>query len=235
MRVWGIADLHLSQANPERRGRFAARWADHALKIAAEWNQTVAREDLVVLPGDISMARNHRDLQPDLNWLESLPGTKVLSPGNHDAWWNGLERIRPMLRPSLQAVQGTAVEVGGVIVCGARGCSAEPGVAPDLERSELASLEAALAHARSLCQPGQPLFVLWHFPPHDRRGHAGPVVERLARAEATCCVFGHLHQLAQWASVVQGIQDGVKYACVAADAIGFRPIRLDGALVTPRR
>ena len=37
--------------------------------------------DLVLLPGDLSMARNHRDLQPDLAWLDRLPGTKVLAAG----------------------------------------------------------------------------------------------------------------------------------------------------------
>ena len=235
MRIWGIADLHLSQAQPESRGRFAGRWRDHAAKLAQNWIQTVARDDLVLLPGDLSMARNHRDLQPDLEWLERLPGTKVLSPGNHDGWWNRLERIEPMLRPTERAVQGSALGIGGVVVCGARGCSAEPGVDPDLERAELAALDSALAQGSSLRRPGQPLYVLWHFPPFDRLGQPGPAVERLTRAEATCCVFGHLHQLGQWASVVQGVHDGVRYACVAADAVGFRPIRLDTPRVTPRR
>ena len=54
--------------------------------------------DLVLVPGDVSMARNHRDVQADLAWLDRLPGTKVLAPGNHDQWWNGIEKIRPMLR-----------------------------------------------------------------------------------------------------------------------------------------
>ena len=51
--------------------------------------------DLVLIPGDLSMARNHRDLQPDLAWLDRLPGIKVVSPGNHDQWWNGAARNPP--------------------------------------------------------------------------------------------------------------------------------------------
>jgi len=94
MTVWAIADLHLSFAHPDRRERYAGRWRDHAAKIEAGWREVVGPGDLVLLPGDLSMARNHRDLQPDLAWLDRLPGTKVLAPGNHDLWWNGAEKIR---------------------------------------------------------------------------------------------------------------------------------------------
>ena len=81
MNVWAISDLHLSFARPDRRERYAARWRDHAARIEEHWRSAVDRDDLVLLPGDLSMARNHRDLQPDLVWLDRLPGTKVLAPG----------------------------------------------------------------------------------------------------------------------------------------------------------
>src|SRR3954463_16051479 len=128
--VWAIADLHLSFARPERRERHAGRWRDHAARIEREWREAVGRDDLVLLPGDLSMARNHRDLQPDLAWIDRLPGTKVLSAGNHDSWWNGVEAIRPMLRRSMMAVGGDAVATHGVVVCGALGAPVpgdEPG------------------------------------------------------------------------------------------------------------
>ena len=235
MRIWGIADLHLSGAVPGSQEQHAARWRDHTARIAEAWSRAVDPGDLVLIPGDISMAQNHRQLQPDLNWLERLPGRKVLAPGNHDRWWNSLERIRPMLRPGQLAVEGTAIEVDGVIVCGARGCSAEPDGSAELQARQLQLLDDALVQAEAMRGPGQPLYVLWHYPPHDRRGHPGPVVDRLVHANATCCVFGHLHQLGQWTSLVQGVRNGVKYACVAADAVGFRPIRLDAPPVTLRR
>ncbi len=81
MNVWAISDLHLSFGRPERRDRFAARWRDHADKLERGWRDAVGPGDLVLLPGDLSMARNHRELQPDLEWLGALPGTKVLAPG----------------------------------------------------------------------------------------------------------------------------------------------------------
>jgi uncharacterized protein len=230
--VWAISDLHLSFAHPERRERYAARWRDHAGKIEQNWRDVVGPGDLVLLPGDLSMARNHRDLQPDLEWLGRLPGTKVLAPGNHDRWWNGVEAIRPMLRRSLVAVGGDAVALSGVVVCGTMGLAAppfEPSAAQQLAIDrELETLQRALDHAAAIRdQPAQPLYVLRHFPPFDAHGRPGPWVERMEQARVTACVYGHLHTPSQWSMAVQGRVRGVRYYCVAADAVGFRPLRID--------
>lgn len=232
MNVWAISDLHFSYARPESRDRFADRWRDHAARIEANWHQSVGRDDLVLLPGDLSSARNHRDLQPDLNRLESLPGRKVLSPGNHDGWWNDLAKIRAMMRPSLRAVDGTAEAIGGVVVAGVRSMAVPHRDDPEtpagrtaMERG-LAGLDASLDAARALREGDAPFVLLWHFPPFDAYGRPGPWVERFEDAGVTHCLYGHLHTQAQWSAAVQGLHGGVRYQCVAADAIGFRPIRV---------
>lgn len=228
MTIWGIADLHLSFARPERREKYAARWLDHAKRIEAEWRAAVRPEDLVLIPGDISMAVRHRDVQPDLAWLARLPGTKVLSPGNHDRWWNSAGAIRPMLRRSLLAVEGDAVRTHGVVVCGARGVPPHDPATPEAERRrdrELALLDRALDAAGRLGDPG-PIYVLWHYPPFDQNGRPGPCVARFEAAGVSACVYGHLHAEGDWAGAVQGAVGSARYHCVAADAVGFRPLRL---------
>jgi uncharacterized protein len=231
MNVWAIADLHLSFARPDRRERFAARWRDHAANIERNWRAVVESGDLVLLPGDLSMARNHRDLQPDLAWLDRLPGTKVLAPGNHDQWWNGAAAVRPLLRRSMLAVEGDAVETHGVVVCGTAGTPIvldQPNAAKvSPGDDEIQKLERALEHAAVIrATPDTPLFVLWHYPPFDAHSRPGPCVERFERACVTACVYGHLHSEREWSVAVQGVVRGVRYHCVAADAIGFRPLRL---------
>lgn len=230
MIVWAISDLHLSHARPMPREQFAERWQDHARKIAAEWDRAVGRQDLVLIPGDISMARNHREVQPDLAWLARRPGLKVLAPGNHDAWFNRIDRVRPMLRPGTLAVAGDATTVPGAVVCGARGT---PVPGEDATADEIAAsarsvdeLSAALEQAATLRLDSIPLIVLWHYPPFDRYGQPGPIVPLLEAAGASLCVYGHLHAEGQWGRAIQGIVGGVRYACVAADAVGFRPLRL---------
>jgi len=232
MNVWAISDLHLSFARPEKRERFAARWRDHAARIEEHWRERVGPADLVLLPGDLSMARNHRDLQPDLVWLDRLPGTKVLAPVNHDQWWNGAKAIRPMLRESLLAVDGDALAFQGAIVCGTAGVPANSEAAASDEQKKvdrgLEMLRQALEEAAKLRpRPDVPLYVLWHYPPFDAHGLAGPCVELLEQAKATACVYGHLHSQKEWSAAVHGLRGCVRYYCVAADAIGFCPLRID--------
>ncbi len=197
---------------------------------------------MVLLPGDLSMARNHRDLQPDLAWLDRLPGTKVLARGNHDQWWNALGAIRPLLRSSQRAVDGDAVSIAGLIVCGtagapvpADGAGATAKAALDLQ---LAALGRALDEARRLqTDRREPIYVLWHYPPFDAHGRPGPCVAMLEQAGATACVYGHLHKQSEWSAAAQGVYHGVRYHCVAADAIGFCPLRIktdDGRTATPQ-
>ncbi len=73
-----------------------------------------------------------------------------------------------MLRRTLLAVGGDALDALGAIVCGTRGAPAlsdDPTPAQQAESDkELAALDAALASAQAIRQPGQPLYVLWHYP-----------------------------------------------------------------------
>lgn len=224
MNVWAIADLHLSLAREDRRERFAGRWRNHIETIEREWRAVVCSQDLVLIPGDLSMARNFREVQPDLAWLDRLPGTKVLSAGNHDGWWNRGDKIRPILRKNQRAVDGDALSVGEVIVCGALGSLAVESDQPDLQVEKLRKALDAAVQLKGASDT--PIFVLWHYPPFDSHGRPGAAVGLMEKNGVTACVYGHLHAEGQWISSIQGVVNGVLYRCVAADSVGFRPLRI---------
>ena len=209
MNVWAISDLHLSFARPDHRERYAARWRDHAAQIERNWRAASALVTWCCFPG--IYRRRGTIATCSLIWpgSTSCPGPRSCA-GNHDQWWNGAQKIRPLLRDKMRAVDGDAIESHGVIVCGAaeRGACTRPrlrrrspgdGTRP---RSATEMLEAAeqIRH-----NPRAPLYVLWHYPPFDAHGQPGPCVELLERYGVTTCVYGHLHGEKEWSAAVQGV------------------------------
>ena len=93
MSLFSIADLHLSLASPKPMDIFGARWTDHTEKIEKRWRAVVNGDDTVVVPGDISWAIDLTGALPDLKFIDSLPGTKILGKGNHDYWWSTAAKI----------------------------------------------------------------------------------------------------------------------------------------------
>jgi len=61
MTVWALADLHLSFGVPDKAmDVFAPQWKNHPEKIRSHWNALINNDDLVLLPGDISLLLRKR-------------------------------------------------------------------------------------------------------------------------------------------------------------------------------
>ncbi|MBA3943149.1 MAG: metallophosphoesterase [Herpetosiphonaceae bacterium] len=229
MRIWAIADLHLSFANPKPMDIFGPNWHDHAAHIAALWHKLVAPDDVVLLAGDTSWALRLPEALPDLEWLAALPGQKVLTKGNHDYWWD-YARKRPAILPaSLALIEADAVVLNGWVFCGTRGwltpgqATFKPEKDERIYRRELGRLERALAAAHRLQTNGEQLGVLLHYPPFLFDGTATAFAEQLAAAQANFCVYGHLHRRHDWQQAVQGERAGVIYHLTSCDFLNFMP------------
>jgi predicted phosphohydrolase len=242
IRIWGLSDLHLHFATMPAELSFITPahqppWLANARKIARNWSSTIGDRDIVLIPGDATSARNHSEVQRDLAWLSKRKcGAMVLSPGNHDLWFGRLAGVHRILRPNQFAVDGNAVDLGPVIVCGARSVPTPDDPIPvDPKAEQVADsayekLNLALKEASQLRQeagdPAKPVVVLWHHPPFDRWGRPDPVVALMKEAGVQACVYGHVHTKAQWQTVPQGEIEGIRFACVAADSLGFRPRKI---------
>ncbi len=101
MSIFVIADLHLSFKNPKPMDIFGDNWTKHEEKIKKDWNEKVKEEDLVVLPGDFSWATYIEDTIPDFEYLNSLPGKKIMLKGNHDYWWTTVTSMRKFLKKKI--------------------------------------------------------------------------------------------------------------------------------------
>jgi predicted phosphohydrolase len=50
MRIYAIADLHLSLVSEKPMDVFGEAWRDHADKIDRNWREVVREDDLVLIP-----------------------------------------------------------------------------------------------------------------------------------------------------------------------------------------
>jgi len=242
LKIFAIGDLHLSLDGGRLRKPmhiFGEQWRDHHEQIAGDWRERVSDEDLVLMPGDLSWARDLDEAEEDLRWLDALPGTKVLIRGNHDWWVAGSrQKLRSALPASIRLILGDSLSFGDILLFGTRYWQDPeldfPGlegieVAPPKENAKIlerevlrlracvATAEEAVAErsthfARKLC--------LLHFPPTDFRGTRTAATEILSAFGADGCVFGHIHNLADAPERVD--VDGVSYWPVSCDLISFR-------------
>ncbi|MFN0064964.1 MAG: metallophosphoesterase [Chlamydiales bacterium] len=226
--VWAIADLHLSFGVPNKKmDIFGPKWVGHAEKIRMNWEALVQKEDLVLLPGDISWAMKLEETALDFAWIAALPGTKVMIRGNHDLWWSSVSKVRKVLPPSIHAIHNDVFHWNEISVGGARlwdspefnFASLGPGDIPLLKADEkifsreMARLEMSL---KQLDQKAKYRLAMTHYPPVGLDIAPTQASALLEKYNVDYCCFGHLHN-------VKGDLFGGKYLLTACDYLDFKP------------
>ena len=96
MSLFAIGDLHLSFGVNKPMNIFGENWDNHFEKIQQNWIEKVSSEDTILLPGDISWGMKLEEAKKDLDFIDSLPGKKVIISGNHDYWWDSAGKLNSM-------------------------------------------------------------------------------------------------------------------------------------------
>ena len=223
MRVFAIADPHLSRADPKPMTIFGPGWEGHPDAFFHGWRSVVTDDDLVLVPGDLSWAMRLEDALLDLEDIAALPGRKVILRGNHDYWWPSISKLRRSLPEGMYAVQNDAIVIDGVVVAGTRGwaCPGSRGFVEQDEkiyRREAERLALSLSAAADL--EGDYRVVMLHFPPTNPRLEPSEFTRLVEAAAPDALVFGHVH--GEQDGVLKRL-GGVDVHFVAADALGFVP------------
>ena len=124
MALFTMGDLHLSFAVNKPMDKFGG-WENYVERISENWEKTVSPEDTVVIPGDISWAMNFREALPDFDFIHKLKGTKIISKGNHDYWWNTAAKMQRFFDEhglrSLEILHNNCLYYNDISLCGTRG------------------------------------------------------------------------------------------------------------------
>lgn len=222
MAIFALSDLHLPLGIDKPMDIFGVRWDNYVEKIEYEWKKNVKEEDFVIINGDFSWATYLSEALKDFQFIEALPGKKLISKGNHDYWWETITKMNAFLEKndikSVTFMQNNAILCDGVAVCGAKGWISPGDKAFKKEdekfyRRELIRLEASLKVAAELSDT---IIAALHYPPDEVYS------EVMKKYNVYKCVFGHLHG--------KRAEDyrcnSQNYALVSADFLKFSPIRI---------
>lgn len=255
MKIFAISDLHLSKAVEKPMDVFGDGWDNHFAKISQNWLQSVSEGDVVLLGGDMSWGMTIEEALPDYEDVAALPGIKVVVKGNHDYYWNSLNKMRQNFK-GFHFVQNNALRIDsdgnvaeyfdsldrrskkqtppaisgkGIVIAGSRGWTLAKDSVEEADKkiyaNELSRLKTSLSAARGCMQEGDLLIALLHYPPFDAEYHDSEVTALLEEYGVKYALYGHLH--GKNARVTPRLQKhGITYLLTSCDLISNKLIEV---------
>ena len=238
MSLYVISDLHLSTNETTNKSmeKFGTKWKDYHQKLEKHFKAIINEDDTVVIPGDISWAMTLEEAKSDFQFLDSLPGNKIIGKGNHDFWWSTATKINSFFEEnnikSIKLLHNNAYLLEDCIICGSRGwfydekqqktvgdVDYEKIVAREAQRLEISIKEAVRIKEEN---PNLPILVFLHFPPVYADCICDKIMDVLKKYEIRHCYYGHIHN--NYSVPRQFTFDNITFTMVAADYLNFAPM-----------
>ena len=224
MALYAIGDLHLCLGADKPMDIFGGAWVGYMDKLK-EGLSVISAEDTTVLLGDLSWALDLANAKADFEFINSIPGRKIILKGNHDYWWSTLAKFQKFCAvhdfSDLHILNNNHFEYNGYGICGTRGWFFEEERSAEHDekvfKRELLRLEASLKSAGDL-----PKMVFLHYPPKYKGYECPEILQLLQKYDVRRCFYGHLHGYSHGLAM-EGVWDGVDFKLVAADKLDFHP------------
>lgn len=232
MSVFAISDLHLALSIDKPMDIFGDRWHNYMEKLELRWRETVGDADHVLIPGDVSWATYIDEAIEDFKLIESLPGIKIISKGNHDYWWTTLSKLKSFAEKNnfstIHFMNNNSYVFDNIALCGTRGwkCPGDDDFKTEdrkIYTRELQRLELSLKSGRK--ENAGEMIVALHYPPFNSKKEPSEFVDIMVSHGVRTCIYGHLHGEG-FKNAVTGNVRGIDFKLVSADYLNFTPLRL---------
>lgn len=221
--IYALADLHLDYTKNKSMDVFGDNWINYEQKIFDNWQKIISDKDTVLIAGDISWAMKEKEAFNDLKRIDKLKGRKILLKGNHDYWWQSLNKINQLGLKTISFLQNNSFEVEGYSICGTRGRMREGNNSDEHDkkifRREILRLRNSLESARL-----DKKIVMLHYPPIDF-GEFNEFFDILKQYQVSDLVYGHLHGSGH-KLILEGVFEGINVKCVSGDYVDFKAQRI---------
>ena len=225
MALFVLGDTHLSLGGSKPMDVFPG-WNGYVERLEANWRKLVKPEDTIVLAGDISWAMRLTDTRRDFEFLQRLPGQKLIMKGNHDYWWTTRRKMDDYLQnrgfDTLRIIHNSAEPVGDYAVCGTRGWfyDAEQDADRKVLLREVGRLKLSIDAAE---KTGKEPVVFLHYPPVMGEAECPEIMDVLRERSIRLCYYGHIHGPGARRTSAKTV-DGITLRLVSCDAVGFTPV-----------
>ncbi len=227
MSLYAISDLHLSFNVDKPMDIFGDKWALHERKIESNWNRLITDEDTVLIAGDISWGMKESESKDDLNWINNLPGRKIISKGNHDYWWGSISKLNSSY-DKIKFIQNNFYTYKDYAICGTRGWIC-PGSDKFTEKDkkiydrELIRLELSLSEA--LKNGYEKFIVMIHYPPVNEKFQKSGFLEIFEKYKVKKVIYGHLHGMTE-DKLASELNGNIEYIMTSCDYLDFCPKKI---------
>ena len=234
MSIYTIGDLHLSFNEDKPMSVFGENWEGYEEKVKENWISAVTENDLVILPGDFSWSMYLKDTYKDFEYLNSLPGKKLLLKGNHDYWWSTVNSMRNYIKENnfkdIDFIYNNAYKYENKIIVGTRGWSfGEDAESQKMIQREVARLELSIKSGIENYGTDKEIIVFMHYPPIIKqtiqKNEMNEFIKTLKKYNIKRCYYGHLHGNSI-KEAIEGNIEGIEFKLVSADKLDFKLIKL---------
>ena len=228
MALYTISDLHLGFNVEKPMDIFGVKWKDHCNKIKENWLSKIKEEDMVLIAGDISWSLKEEDSKYDLDWIDQLPGRKIISKGNHDYWWGSISKLNE-LYGNTKFLQNNFYMYEDYAICGTRGWICPGGdkyTAKDEKIYNREQIRLRLSLEAAKKQGFDKFIVMLHYPPTNEKFEESEFTKIIKEYKVEKVIYGHLHGPVLLGKLLNGYFENVEYILTSADYLDFNPKRI---------
>ena len=228
MAIFAIGDLHLSLGTDKPMDIFGGNW-DNYIERILDGFKIVSDDDTVVLCGDLTWSMTLDGSINDFDFIDKLPGSKIILKGNHDYWWSTVSKANSFFQKNgfhtLSVLHNNSFFVEDISICGTRGWFYDEATGGDQDKKvmlrEIARLEASLLSADN----GGEKVCFLHYPPLYNNYVCEEILALFKKYSVRECFYGHIHGHGHRRAIT-GLVGGVNYRMVSADYLNFVPERV---------
>lgn len=241
MALYALGDLHLSFQTDKPMDAFGRVWKHHERKIEKYVGRLVKPEDTLVLTGDHSWGKKLEQCREDLDFIDRLPGRKILLRGNHDMFWDAkkTDLLNDAYRGRLFFLQNNFAVYKDYALVGTKGYTFEGpfylnsrgkviGWDEEKEKQAKKLVSREIIRLRKSFQlaseAGYKKFIMFlHYPPTNILEKTSPFTEIAEEYGVTAVVYSHCHGENRFHDSIQGTFHGIPYMLVSGDFLNFHP------------